>query len=65
MSELDPTLLASLRDALVAAGLDADRARRLAALNATMPIVEGEEWIVVDQAGAEVLRLPTPKEIAF
>lgn len=65
MSELDPTLLGTLRDALTAAGLDETMARRLAARNATMPIVEGDEWIVVDETGAEVIRVPTPKALLF
>lgn len=60
MSEIASTEWTELLNALRRRGLEAVRARQLLALNLTMPVLDGEEWVILDESGSEVLRIATP-----
>lgn len=60
MSEINSNEWTELLSLLHRGGLEEGRARQLLALNLTMPVLDGEEWVILDESGAEVVRVPAP-----
>ncbi len=65
MSELSSNTFAMLVAHLVANGIARDQALDLVGWNVPMPVVVGESWVLLDDAGTEVGRVPLPPEFTF
>lgn len=65
MSELSSNTFAILVAHLVANGIPRDKAVELVGENVSMPVVVGESWVLLDDAGTEVGRVPLPPEFTF
>lgn len=55
----DDTMLQTLVDGLLAAGVPEDRAEEYAALIGDTPEVEGDEVLIRDEAGVVLARVPS------
>ena len=60
MSEFSTHCQNQLVTHLVDHGIPEPWARDLVAENASIPVVESGEWVLLDRAGKEVVRVPEP-----
>lgn len=63
MSDMDITTLREYvrKVAEIRPDLDEDTIARLVALNISIPVIVGDEWILLDASGEEVARITAPE----
>ncbi|MBL9128218.1 MAG: hypothetical protein JNL97_11245 [Verrucomicrobiales bacterium] len=62
MSEFSAETLTSLATHLVVHGVPEPWACDLVALNASCPVIESGQWVLLDLDGQELVRVPKPSE---
>lgn len=65
MSEASQSQYDRLLGVLQSAGLDETTARRLLPLNLSVPVLDVDDWVILDESGAEVARVGAPADFLF